>query len=846
MKHNSPRKKLFKKLGLLAMCGSSFISAQALNPLTNPALNKVRLQKAPVHAPVELIKNGKAEAVVVIPALPPSKAKNKKAMLKLYALNKKAANDLIKYLKEVTGASLPLQTSDQPIPKGKKLILLGESPLTKAKGISTENLPLEGFKIQTFDNGVAIVGRLPGKQENYNLGGGYYTVNESAAQSLYFGVYDFLERFCGIRWYYPGANGTYIPHKQDIIIPPCTYTDWPEFKKRTGAHWIFYTPAKSISNFAGTRKFSRYFRAGDSSYVEFGCHSPLNFGIHAAKQPECFELSNSGKRDSSYPCYGNPETAKLMFEDLVNFYEKGDKRPYLSSNSGKPWCAPTEGRVVVSPPDKPVACNCKFCRKLWRKSLGSMGNASEVLAQFTKNYAEMIAKKWTDKKVLFLPYMNYLTCPPSTILPDNVVPFVCLTYGTANQKEKYVMQYNTKALRDWSKAVGGNKVLIWEYLCWPAENTSLPFQYPHVIKDFYQKNRDKILGTFVDGHLSMKGKRAFNDKTPGGEWTYSHPTIYCWYRLMWNPDFDVDAALDEYCDLMYGTAASPMKKIMKILTDRWEKTVWKDKIEDHNVRGSQINNETMPPTEVKKLAALLKQAESLSEKGSEQRKRVDFFGAAIKKFLKESHQYHNSKVPEMYIKKVGDNPVIDGKLNDSCWRSAVKYYTRSAYTMEKKGYHPTSIIRAVWTEQGITFGIINWEAFESIVKYNKKDDRIYDDESVELFLQCSNNPAYFQIIVNPLGAYLDAKGQDISFNFEDIKVASEVNRRHKYWSCEIFIPFKELGIKPVTNLEFTGNVARNRNYIYRKAKQRKLYRWHTTFRLSHNDSSAFGKMKLVE
>jgi len=833
-------------MNYIASVISSCVLITACNgdKLDNPTLNKVTRLQAPVHEALTLVKNGKSEAVVIIQA---PLGKNDKYQAKIYEINRKAAAELVKYIKAVTGAELTIQTSGTQIEKGKKIILIGESPLTFERGISTKDLPLEGFVVQTFPDGLAIAGRMPGKDENFNLGGGIYNIGESAAQGTLFGVYDFLERFCGIRWYYPGELGTVIPPSEDLIIPACKYSDWPEFAKRSGAHWMAVGMHDDVkSNAAGLKTFSSYFRAGDSSYIEFGCHSPADFGIHIDAAPGCFELSKTGKRDKDFPCYGNPKTIDLMFDDLVQFYENGNQNPYISPRSKRPWCEPTSGRIVVSPPDKPVACNCEYCSKLWRDDLGSNGQATEILAKFTGMFAEKIKAKWQGKKVLFLPYLNYLTCPENMKLPENVVPFICLTYGTANHKEPHVMEYSTRAINDWSKAVGNNKVIIWEYLCWPAENTFLPFQYPHIIKDFYLKNRGKLIGSFVDGHLSQGLKRSSTDMTPGGEWAYSHPTMYCWYRLMWNADYDVDAALDEYCTLMYGPSAPVMKKIMDILTVRWEKIEWKEKIKDHNVKSSQINAETMPEKQAKELEELLDKAEKLAAGNILVQKRIDFFGTALRKFLDESTRFYSNNIPEMLIKKVGENPIIDGKLNDRSWGRSEKYYLKNALEMQKLSEQPAGYVKAVWTDEGITFGFVNYEEFKSVADFKERDDRIYDDESIELFLQCRNDQPYFQVIVNCLGACYDSVGNDKSFNFDKIQVASYMDNKNKYWSCEIFLPFRELGITPVSNFEFSGNIARNRKCYYGNEILKRTYRWNTNYRANHNDTSAFGKMKLVE
>ena len=45
----------------------------------------------------------------------------------------------------------------------------------------------------------------------------------------------------------------------------------------------------------------------------------------------------------------------------------------------------------------------------------------------------------------------------------------------------------------------------------------------------------------------------------GDHWPRQHISLYCWMKCLWNPDFDVDAAVDEYCQRMYGSAAKTMR-----------------------------------------------------------------------------------------------------------------------------------------------------------------------------------------------------------------------------------------------------------------------------------------------
>jgi hypothetical protein len=420
-------------------------------------------------------------------------------------------------------------------------------------------------------------------------------------------------------------------------------------------------------------------------------------------------------------------------------------------------------------------------------------------------------------------------------------------YGSASAKEEFVAQFYNAQIKKWNQACNGSKIVTYEYSCWPAESTFLPFQYPHTLQKFYQDNRDSIYGSFIDGHPSQAGRRVLADSTYGGEWAYSHPTFYIWYRLLWDPNFNVDASLNEYCTLMYGAAAPEMNEILALLTKRWEEVKWREKIFDNTVKSQMIYRETMPKEEMAKLDRLYQKALEAVTNDPLSKQRLEFFGGAIKKCLAEANEFNADNRPVMLIKKVGSNPIIDGEDNDKEYRGKEKYFTSLAYSVPKPGTPPTSMIRAVWTDDGITFAILNYEAFYPAAKLTGYDARIFAEDCLELFIQPENSP-YFHIAANHLGGFYDERGDDPAIHLKGLKVASSLIKSgsNNHWFCEIFVPFSDLGIEPLPNTEFSGNIIRNRVFELNNEVMKRFYRWSTKFRPAHNDSNAFGKMKLVE
>ena len=135
----------------------------SMQDLMNPAINEATFGTAPVHSPLTLISNGIPLVTIVIPA----------------------------------GASTGVQSAATDLTKGIYLVT-GVNVVTKHEGESFSGLFIkiddrtytgyeQGFQTTTSAQGITIIGDSQGVQN---------------------GVCDFQERILGIRWYYPGDDGT--------------------------------------------------------------------------------------------------------------------------------------------------------------------------------------------------------------------------------------------------------------------------------------------------------------------------------------------------------------------------------------------------------------------------------------------------------------------------------------------------------------------------------------------------------------------------------------------------------------------------------------------------------------
>lgn len=781
-----------------AMCGTALLVAFACGtavsaPSEPPTLNPVRLAPAPDCPPTTIVRAGEACATIVIA---------EDALRTKRGPDYQAAAELAKYVRLATGASLPM-AADTAAPEG-TLIVVGASRLTRELGIGAQDLPPEGFRVQTCPRGLAIVGWQPSGAD------------QPGRMGTLWGVYDVLERSLGIRFYHPGADGFIVPTTNDWAIPPVHYTDHPVCIKRNG--WPPPAPAE--------------YRAGESTAIGHACHTPANFGIHFQEFPECFELGSDGKRNPAMPCYGNPRTVEVMLRDLENFFA-GDRRPYGHGE-------PTAQAYYISPPDKGVDCRCVHCTALMDETVPPLGRASRLLSRFVGAMATAIGQRHPGMTVHYLPYSNYTLPPAGVTMPKNVVATVCLMRGAANEKEPAVAADHDRMIAGWARLTG-KPVRAWHYPCWPVEDTSLPFQYPHVIQAFLRRHAQDVEGVYLDSGFHPP------ELGPEGIWMSQAPTFYCWYRLMWNPEFNVDAALREYVALMYGPAQEPMGRIVTTLIDRWEQARWSSPPDGHHASPRQIHEETMPRSEATKLREWLTEARGLSAVGTVQRRRVDHAGRSIELFLKESDVYHEGgkDLPSLTVARTGDLPRLDGRLDDPCWKRAAAQPFKMALTGAAPDAEVATSVQAVWTDQGVVFGFMLREPAVAAIRATRTrhDQDVYSDDCIELFLDVDGRrEKYHQLVTNSLGAVYDGTASGAEWNSSGTRAVAHKDRT--FWSLEILVPFADFPAhsRPRVGTLWYANFCRSRF----AGGGQQLQRWSTLKRPSNLDFSAFGQLRFGE
>jgi hypothetical protein len=750
---------LLTSMGFTIFCVTQAACGQDAPAWQAKDLNPVTFQPAPRHEPVTLVKDGQPAASIVA------------------CERTDAAQMLQRFIRAATGATLPITTSAT----ADVAIVLGDCPAAAAAGLESAKLPPEGLAIKTAPGRVFIVGRNDGKDAN----------------GLEWGVYEFLERYVGVRWYFPPAVengpdiGQDIPKRNKLVVPAVWLEDAPVFRMRE--LW----PA-CANSWAGTGvsmgPLQRFNRSANSWPVQLVVHSP-NWSKRpeiVKDRPEVFQMKKDGSRQHEVLCYGNARTLETYLEGIQAFLDKKPSYVPITANRA----------ITVSPADVELACYCPDCRKLWDDNGGASGGASKIMATFVDKLAIEVKKRWPNEgfTIIFLPYLNYTAAPDGFKFPDNVEVQICGMPGMACLKEPAIRDGEQANIDKW-QVISGRKVQTWLYDCWPANKTKAAYQYPHVVRDFYKANRDKVIGSFVNGEYN--------------HWPRQHISLYCWQKVLWNPDYNVDAAMDAFCTRMFGPASATMRQLLALQTDGWEKSKWPG----GRFSPKGIYEVSFPPATVETMRKLIAKAQAEAKADTLVTTRLNYYyEGGLKDFFTEADAMSGKGLKPLLVQKVGENPVIDGQLDDPAWARAtpVSFVQATGKEQGQPPKYPTSV-QALWTSEGVTFGFRMSEPTPDLLETKNgghDNGEIWWDDCIELFLDVTGKREgqYYQFIINPDGNYWDSKGGDTTWECKGVQM--KTFRGKDFWSMEVFVPYAAFpeGLKPgsVSSAAWAGNFTRHR------------------------------------
>jgi len=518
-----------------------------------------------------------------------------------------AALELQFHLKKMTGAVLPVITADNTV-KGTR-ILVGESRATAALNLRDKPFGPQEYLIKFLPETVVLMGKDSNRRSKVK-----YAENNQVhyatwpdffeEQGTCYAAYDFLERFCGVRWFRPGELGMVCPQTATLTVSGGDIRRSPVFKYRNPYPLLVsldsYDQRAGLWNWAGRAKkdqpqlervkalaypemkgksiqakrgmISLYLHrarlggepyAGGHSfygfYDRFWKQNPKRPDVFEAERPEWF-AKGYGKKPSPIKtegektrktyyekppqmCFTNPEFTKQVVQDARDYFD----------GKGKKVQAQAAGDYFgLEPMDNRLYCKCPDCQKqippdaVRGKGQYSNDRASDYLFGFANRVAREIRKTHPDKFISSLAYMEHAWPPVREKLEPNVSVSFCLharmVYSPKTQEN------DRRLLKAWADYAKGNRLQVYLYYLFPAYSAVLanfncfPGFFAHSIdKSFKLYHQYGVRGAFFEG--------------------FDHDVeAYVTCKLMDDPTRNIDNLLNEYFTGMYGNAAEPMKQ----------------------------------------------------------------------------------------------------------------------------------------------------------------------------------------------------------------------------------------------------------------------------------------------
>jgi len=507
---------------------------------------------------IKLVEAGKSDYTIIL---------SKEAS----ASEKHAAAELQKFLREISGAELPIAVEGLARPA--HMIVLGDGEAFRSlnAAVDLKDLGDEGFAIQTVGPHLMIVGgRLRGTM---------------------YGVYTLLEEQLGCRWY--TSTVSYIPKTSTIALKPLSIVQKPDFEYREPFYTDAWDPdwaARNKVNGSHTRLDEQ--RGGKISYVPF-VHTfdgLIPKAQYFEKHPEYFSLIDGVRRGGPWEgqlCLTNPDVQRIALETVMRWMEQNPNATIFS----------------VSQNDNVAYCRCETCAAVDAEE----GSPAGLLLRFVNTIAAEAAKKHPGKLIDTLAY-QYTEKPPKITKPlPNVRIRLCPISNCEHHPYEQRCCPQNAAFMDnlagWDAIT--DSLYIWHYNTIFANYLLPQPDLDEIAADIPLYKRSGVKGIFMQGTYT-----AMQDNRPtGGGGFMDDLKQYLIAKLLWNTRADVKAIRADFLNGFYGKAAGPVDQYLNLLHDK----VRRDNIHGFIFNSPQATAGLMTPEIVAAADKLFDEAQSLAE-----------------------------------------------------------------------------------------------------------------------------------------------------------------------------------------------------------------------------------------
>lgn len=421
--------------------------------------------------------------------------------------DKYAAEVMAKYVKAITGKDAVI-LDDSAADNGAEIVI-GD---TSRKAVDVSGLEDGGYRIVSDGDSLYI--------------------NGSGTRGCIYGVYGFLEKYCGCRWYTSKLKN--IPELEKIELGGIDYTYDPYFEYAEtdwrSPHDLEYSVAHGLNS--GVYRNIPTRMGGDVDYISGFAHTLTNRFCSSQKyfdeHPEYFALRN-GKRTPNQLCLTNPDVIRIVTEEVLELIAS--------------CYDPSQSLQIVSltQHDNQDYCTCKNCKAIDLEN----GSQSGTMITFANTVARAVKAAGYDNIAIDTFAYQYTRQAPLKVKPDdNVIVRLCsieccfahpLEDETCTQNRDFM-----KDLENWNKIC--DRIYIWDYVTNFSESLCI---FPNFgvlqqnVQTFYEHG---VKGVYEEGVYYI-------DECDG---EFGELKAYLLSKLMQDPYMDYYDAMDDFLQAYYG------------------------------------------------------------------------------------------------------------------------------------------------------------------------------------------------------------------------------------------------------------------------------------------------------
>ena len=795
-------------LALLLAGAGTQLSAYDLD---NRALTPVTHEETPRHAPLKLVENGELKFAIITDKKAEKNGRTGKSIAP-------AVKILTEAFKKTTGKTPEVFDITETGKAGKYpfLLVVGDNQIVRRNGIDFMKLPDQGFAVKSFPQGVIIAGHDSSLIEDYNRDP---LDRRGTSPGTLYGAVDFTERILGIRYFYPGEYGTYYPQIKDLAVKPLHYTDYPRFNTH-GARWYFWVAVSTdqmLKQWEPTMgKLKKYdtsfldrWRAGGTAPARGGhCPRPEKMAkSYPDKLKTIFYTSPNGKfwynpkqHIGNYYNVLDLGFADLLMDAYKTYYDsrgKTDRGGFASvlNNESLSFGICDTYMPLSEVIHDPVVRKLNLITEndIRRGKDAEMAN---VYGRFYQYLANRVKKELPGKKLWILAYYNtkFASLDPQWKLPDNVEVNLCIGGLPLKTRNRAAMEKARGIFKEWYEALGSRPVQkVWLY-----NSRNNPFA--RAVAGEFTGDVPKLFGKYLgrDGNL-------FFDYDGAHDIWYYYWSAYADARSQWNPDWDVDAGIDEHWNLFYGPEAGPFLK-------EFHRLLKKNFIEYCVPSDEAVPS--YPPAEIDKMEKMLKEAEKVLEPDSIEMRRFRHLAAPWAKNFESQRVRFAYERPVYNVHRLlsGEKVTLDGNPDEAFWQKIKPLPLINPKGSSKAPAYP-AVVKLAWDNSGI-YGMFQ---ADYPPKVDSKCD-VWNNDSIEMFLAPGlKKEVKYQIAFDTVGQRFSAMERllpipqptDLSWKAEGFVFKNQVSREG--WTAEFHIPFHLFESKaPAVYDSWNFNLVRNK------------------------------------